>query len=105
VPRVRALQVAGEPGHDRKPLMPPHNTAARRLCGELERQRGSDQRRVALLEERGELGQHPAVHLELEPEPATQLEIVAHRVIEPGHDSDPGHGSASWERARRSTLA
>ena len=79
--------------------MPPHNTAAHRLGRELERQRGADQRRVALLKELSELGQHAAVHLELEPQPATQRQIVVHGLIERAHDSVPGHGSASRESA------
>jgi hypothetical protein len=57
-----------------------------------------------LLQVGDELGQQLGVALEAEPEAAPQLQVVAQRVTQPGHDT-PGHGRARARNASVSTLA
>ena len=102
---VRRPQVAGEPDHGRQPLMPPHDTAARRLGRPLERQRGGDDRRLAVLEERHELREQTTVRFELVAQRTTQSQVLHHGFTERAHASPPGHASASRDSAERSTLA
>ena len=85
--------------------MAPHDARLRRLRREFHRQRGGDQRRVALLEKRDELRQHAAVLGELIAKRAAHLQVILDGLGERAHRSLPGHGSAKRDSAAWSTLA
>ena len=68
-------------------------------------QLGRDHRRVVLLEELDESGQLATLALELVAERPAELQVLGDCLGERAHDSLPGHGSASCDRAMRSTLA
>ncbi len=99
--------MAREPAHDRQPLAPIVRVRVNRQPRPRKRQLGGDPLRSGSLEELHEAFQQPAVLRHLEPEPATQAQIVSQRIAE-RHAAPPscdGHGRASARSALRSTLA
>ena len=105
---VERRQMAREPARDPEPLTPIRVRARRQPCP-LERQLGGDPLSARLLEELDEPFQQPAVLGHLEPEPATEPQIVSQRFAKRAHAAPPpscdGHGRASARSAARSTLA
>ena len=104
---VDRREMAREPAHDRQPLTPIVRVRARRHARPLERQLGGDPLSARPLEELHEPFQQPAVLGHLEPEPATEAQIVSQRFAK-RHAAPPscdGHGRASARSALRSTLA
>ena len=94
--------MAREPAHDRQPLTPVVRVRVRRQPRPLERQLGGDPLSARLLEELDEPFQQPAVLGHLEPEPATDPQIVSQRFAQRAHAAPPscdGHGRASARSA------
>ena len=98
-PRVDPGEIAREPADDEQPHRR-HDTPSRhdRLHRPSERQVDRHDLGADRVEVGGELGQQAGVLLELEPERASQPQVVIDMLSERGHRIAPGHGEA----ARRS---
>ena len=105
VARIDRVNVAGELTDFRQAARPPFLLDAFRLAGPLERQRGGDERGIALRQKRDEMEQEPARHHELGPQGAAEGEIVFTQGPKACHFAPPGHAGAKGRRASRSTLA
>ena len=57
------------------------------------------------LSERHEAAQQAAGLVQLVAQTPAQVEVIAGRPGQPGHAAPPGHGRATADSARRSTLA
>jgi hypothetical protein len=103
--RVDPVQVARKAAHRAHPLRQVGVPDPRRPGGPPQRGVDRDRRLSDAVHERREVGQHPALAAQLEPQRVADREVVVDVLCERGHAVAPGHGWTSAASARRSTLA